>query len=79
MKLYLRRTLQHQINIQHSFSGDISAYYRNLAISTAIAETVFTVAGVKYKREIFFSFPDQVIIIPLIANKPGALNFTVDV
>ncbi len=52
-------------------------YYRELAVSDAIATTRFTANGVTYKREIFSSAADQVIVIRLTANKPGRLNFTI--
>ncbi|MBA4167440.1 MAG: glycoside hydrolase family 95 protein, partial [Chitinophagaceae bacterium] len=54
-----------------------SAYYRDLNISNAIATTRFTSNGTTFKREIFSSAPDQVIIIRLSASKSKQLNFTV--
>ena len=57
----------------------ISGYYRDLDISNAIASTSFTSAGTVYKREIFTSAPDRVMVIRFIASKPGMLNFTVTV
>ena len=51
-------------------------YYRELNIETAVATTRYEVAGVTYKREVFASFPDQVIICRISASKPGKINFT---
>ena len=51
-------------------------YYRELDIQKAITTTTYTVNGVKYKREIIASHPDQVIAIHLTADKPGKLNFS---
>ncbi|MES2418848.1 MAG: glycoside hydrolase family 95 protein [Bacteroidota bacterium] len=51
-------------------------YYRDLNIEKAVATVTYDLAGVKYKREIFSSFTDQVIIIRLTASKPGKLSFT---
>ena len=64
--------------IKQSFSGNQPAvYYRDLNIQDAIALTKFTVGGVEYKREVFASAPDQVIIVRLTANKPRQLNIIV--
>ena len=51
-----------------------TAYYRDLDIQKAVATTRFTVNGTEFKREIFASAPDQVMVIRLTASKPGQLN-----
>ncbi|MBN1406993.1 MAG: glycoside hydrolase family 95 protein [Calditrichaceae bacterium] len=51
-------------------------YYRELDIETAVTTTRYDVDGVTYQREIFASFPDQVIILKITANQPGKINFT---
>lgn len=53
-----------------------SNYYRELNLETAIATTKYEVSGLEYKREIFASFPDQIIIVRLTASEPGKINFT---
>ncbi len=55
----------------------ISGYRRELDIEDAIARIYYTTNQVKYSREIFSSFPSQVLVIRLTADKPGALTFTV--
>jgi alpha-L-fucosidase 2 len=70
------------IIIKHRFGSgqlDSSTIHRSLNISNATALNEYTVNGIKYSREIFSSAPGQVIVIRLSANRPGALNFTVDV
>lgn len=52
-----------------------SAYYRDLDIQKAVSTTRFTVNGTEFKREIFSSAPDQVMVIRLTASKPGQLTF----
>ena len=54
----------------------VSGYRRELDIEDAIARIFYTANQVKYSREIFSSFPSQVLVIKLTADKPGALNFT---
>ncbi|QDO95754.1 glycoside hydrolase family 95 protein [Formosa sediminum] len=55
-----------------------SNYHRALDIENAINTTTYTVDGVEYKREMFTSFTDQVIVLRLTANKDGKLSFTAD-
>ena len=63
-------------NLLIKFPGheSITDYYRDLDIQTAIATVSYKSNGVSYKREIFASFPDKVIIIRLTADKPGMIN-----
>ena len=51
-------------------------YYRELNLENATASVRYKVNGVTFKRVIFASFPDQVIIVRLTADKPGKINFT---
>ncbi len=67
------------IVIKQQYAGEASNIYRDLNIANAVATSSFTVAGVRYTKEIFTSTPDQVIIIKLKAGKPRQLNFSVDV
>lgn len=55
--------------------GKYSNYYRELDIENAINTTKYTVDGVEYRREIFTSFPDDVIVMKLTANEKGKISF----
>ena len=50
-------------------------YRRELNLRTATASMQFTSEGVTYKRELFASYPDNVIVMRLTASKPGQINF----
>jgi alpha-L-fucosidase 2 len=65
-------------NLNLVFNGhDIyTDYYRELDIEKAIFTTTYKVDGVTYKREVFASQPDQVIVVRLTADKPGKISFT---
>ena len=52
-------------------------YRRELNIGNATASASYEYEGVTYKRELFCSYPDQVVAIRLTANKPGALDFVI--
>lgn len=62
-----------------SFTGmpetGVSGYRRDLNLDTATAITEFTHAGVKYRREVFASWPGQVIVVRLTASRPGSISF----
>ncbi|WP_454853531.1 glycoside hydrolase family 95 protein [Promicromonospora soli] len=51
-------------------------YYRQLDLTTATALTSFVVEGVRHRRETFVSAPDQVVVMRLTADAPGAVSFT---
>jgi alpha-L-fucosidase 2 len=55
--------------------GAVKTYHRQLDLATAIATTRFTRDGVTHTREVFVSPIDQVIIVRLTADKPGAVSF----
>ncbi|TDS12381.1 glycoside hydrolase family 95 protein [Sphingobacterium paludis] len=53
----------------------VTNYRRALDLQTGIATVVYEVAGVQYKREVFASAPDNMLVIRLSASKPGQLTF----
>lgn len=53
-------------------------YYRELDLNNALSTTSYTSNGIKYKREVFSSFSDDVIIMHLSASKKGALSFSAE-
>ncbi|WP_373331042.1 glycoside hydrolase family 95 protein [Salmonirosea aquatica] len=59
-------------------NGEVSKYRRELDISNALATTTYTQNGVEYRREIFASAPDQIIVIHLTASKKGTLSFDLE-
>lgn len=60
--------------IKQSFASTPTGYYRDLNIQDGITTTRFTIDGITYKREIFASAPDNVMIIRLSASKPNQLT-----
>ena len=57
------------------FPDGISGYERSLDLDSGIASTSFTAGGVRFVREVFASAPDNLLVIRLAADRPGALNF----
>ena len=66
------------IMIRQNFNGAApTAYYRDLDLQNAVLTTRFTINGVEYKREVFTSAPDNVMIVRISAGRKGALRFNV--
>ena len=55
--------------------GEPEHYQRSLDLDRAVAETSFTVNGSQYKREVFASYPDSVIVVRLTTDAPQGLSF----
>jgi alpha-L-fucosidase 2 len=53
----------------------VENYRRDLTLDTATATVHYTSEGVRYTREVFASFPDNVIVMRLAADKPGRISF----
>ena len=63
--------------IEGTSPEQVSDYYRDLNLETAIATTRYLADGVHYKREVFASQVDPVVIIRYMADKPGQLDLTI--
>jgi alpha-L-fucosidase 2 len=65
-------------NLLLNFPGSekYSEYYRDLDIEKAIASTKFKSDGITFKREVFSSFTDQVIVVRLTSDQKNKINFT---
>jgi len=65
-------------NLKLNFAGhkSFTNYSRELNLEKAVVSSSYQVDGVNYKTEVFSSFPDQVIVARISADKSGALNFS---
>lgn len=59
------------------FHNTYTNYTRSLHLNEGRAEVEYDYQGVHYTREYFMSYPDNVMVIKLSADKPGSLSFTV--
>ncbi|MEU7886842.1 glycoside hydrolase N-terminal domain-containing protein, partial [Microbispora bryophytorum] len=57
-------------------SSGVSEYSRVLDLTTATTTTSYLQNGVRYKREVLASAPDQVIAIRLTADRGGSITFS---
>ena len=63
--------------LEFKTEGKPQNYNRELNISEAVSTIKYEVNGVKYTREYFISYPDQVFVIRLTSDKKGKLNFDI--
>jgi alpha-L-fucosidase 2 len=60
------------LHFEHS--AIVHSYSRSLDLEAGVARVEYQVGSVRYTRELFASFPDQVIVLRLEASAPGALS-----
>lgn len=60
-------------------TGNIFDFYRELDISNAVSTISFKMSGINFKRETFITYPDQVMVVKLTADKKKALNLDVTI
>nr|WP_237722178.1 glycoside hydrolase family 95 protein [Sediminibacterium roseum] len=58
---------------------EVSNYYRDLDIQDAVSTTKYTVDGVNYRREVFVSAPDNIMVVKITADKAGSINLQLSV
>ncbi|QWX84989.1 glycoside hydrolase family 95 protein [Cellulophaga sp. HaHaR_3_176] len=65
-------------NLRLNFPGhnNFTNYSRVLDLENAVNTITYTVDDVEFKREVFTSFTDQVLIIKLSSNKKGKISFS---
>ena len=61
-------------DVRLHFVGHAQAteYRRELHLDDAIAETAYKVGATDFRREVFISHPDQVLVMRITAKQPGA-------
>ena len=58
-------------------SDGYSDYHRELDLNSGVVNISYSQNGIKYKREIFASYPDRALVMHLTADRKGSLNFAV--
>lgn len=74
----IRHTYQTLGDFFIEFEGidETNDYKRSLDLRTAVATTSFESTGITYSREIFASYPDNIIAVKLSSSKKNSLNFS---
>jgi alpha-L-fucosidase 2 len=66
------------LHFQFDHASAVTDYRRDLDLETAVSTIEYKVANVTFRREIYVSAPDNVMIIRLTADKPGTISFALD-
>lgn len=53
----------------------VADYRRELNLETAVASVSYVANGVRYRRDVFASHPDQIIVVRMTADKPESISF----
>lgn len=65
------------VYLEFNHLEEYTDYQRTLDLSNATVNVSYQVDGVAFKREVFSSYPDQVLVVHLTASQAKALNFKV--
>lgn len=60
-----------------SIKKPFSNYYRDLNVDQSVATVRYQQGGVSYKREIFASHPDNIIVMRLTASQKGSISMNI--
>ena len=55
--------------------GEVAEYRRSLDLDSAVAEVTYRQGGAKFRRETFVSPIDDLLVMRLSADRPGAISF----
>jgi alpha-L-fucosidase 2 len=66
------------MNIHFQHKGTVTNYHRELDLTKAVSTVTYKVDGVNYKREYFVSYPDQIMVIRISADKKASVSFQVN-
>lgn len=76
MGLYSARYLTlGSLYFDNAISGTPEQYRRELDMNNALSTVTFRAGGVTYTRETFISYPAQLLVIRLSADRKGAITF----
>lgn len=63
-----------ELILDFNFSGEPTGYMRSLDIATGIHTTIFEINGIKFIREAFASYPDQVMVFNYTSENKKMLS-----
>ncbi|NSL90123.1 glycoside hydrolase family 95 protein [Chitinophaga sp. Mgbs1] len=61
--------------IENDIPQEATGYTRELNLTKGVSSVKYTANGIDYTREVFASYPAQLLVIRYTASKPGALHF----
>ena len=67
-----------ELRISFPAHTNVTKYRRELELDNALASVSYEANGIAWRREYFCSHPDQVLVIRLSADKPGACTGAIE-
>lgn len=64
--------------LSFNHNGMVSEFTRSLDLNTAVALVEYKVGGIQYKREMFASAPDNVIVFSISSDTPQSISLTLN-
>lgn len=65
-----------QLSFRYEKEEEAQNYSSELDLTNGLAKVSYQIGGTVYERESFASFPDEVLVTRLTADKPGSISFT---
>ncbi|MBQ2980362.1 MAG: glycoside hydrolase family 95 protein [Bacteroidaceae bacterium] len=65
------------MKLRFTHSQQIGNYRRSLDLNRAVADVVYEVNDTLYRREVFCSYPLDVMVMKITSNKPAAVGFDI--
>ncbi len=62
----------------YDWGAEVTEYVRSLDLSDAVSCVQYKIGGTEYKREVFASYPADVIVLKYTTSEKRKLNFTVN-
>ncbi|OVE78546.1 hypothetical protein BVY01_05155 [bacterium I07] len=66
-----------EIKIEIDEMDDLNSYRRELDLERGLATVEYECGGTQFKRTVFSSYPDRILVMHFTASKSGALNLDV--
>lgn len=65
------------VNLSFPNHQSVENYSRELDLNTAVATTTYKVGDATYKREVFSSYPDQVLVMRISSDTPNSIECSI--
>ena len=63
-----------ELRVQFEHLDEATDYRRELDLDSAVVRVTYRVGETRYTREIFASYPDQILVMRVTADKPGSIS-----
>ena len=67
------------LTVKHYNESVADFHSRSLDLENAVCTTDYTLSGVRYKREVFVSYPDQVLVMNITADKAESISVRIGI